>query len=411
MQARGGSFLTLKTPDEAREILARFGRLSRTETIPLDAADGRVLAAPVVSPERHPLFARAAMDGWAVRAEDTHGAGEGAPAYLTSAGSVAMGIAPQAGLPRGGAMEISTGACMPPGADAVVMLEHSERAGATIEIVRPVGSGENVILPGDDVHEGAAILPAGRRLRAADLALAAAVGVGRVTVVQRPVVAILSTGDELVARDTVPGPAQVRDVNTVALEAQVRRAGGIPRAHGIVRDDAAALRAAVERALEGADALLLSGGSSAGVRDHTAQVLGALGEPGLLAHGIAIAPGKPTILAARGATPLIGMPGYPVASLVIFEVFVAPMLQRMSGVANPPPPFGRVVRATLSKQIASKPGREDWARVTLDGAIATPLKGGTGALSSLALADGFVRVAANEEGLPAGRDVDVLCWD
>lgn len=414
--ARTGSFLSLKTPDEAHAILARFAAISRTERIALEAADGRVLAAPLASPERHPGFARAAMDGWAVRAEDTHGAGDGAPAYLAYAGSIAMGETPSRELARGTALEISTGACLPPGADAVVMVEHTERAGDTVEIVRAAGSGENVILPGDDVKEGAQILRTGRRLRPADLALAAAVGVREVTALARPVVAILSTGDELVDRDAAPGPAQIRDVNSLALDAQVRRAGGVPRLHAIVRDEPAALHAAVSAALDGADALLLSGGSSAGVRDHTAETLGSIGKPGVLAHGIAIAPGKPTILAAIGEVPLIGMPGYPVSSLVIFEVFVAPMVQRLGGVTNPPPPFGRSVRATLSRQIASKPGREDWVRVALerkdDGSLAAnPVKGGTGALSSLALADGFVRVQMNEEGIPAGRDVDVLCWD
>lgn len=413
--ARAGSFLSLKTPDEAHAILARFPAIARAERIAIGDADGRVLAAPLASPEEHPAFARSAMDGWAVRAQDTFGAGDGAPAYLAFAGAIAMGASPPRALAAGEAMEISTGACLPDGADAVVMIEHSERAGETVEIVRAAGVGENVILAGDDVKAGAEILPARRRLRPADLALAAAVGVREVTVLARPIVAILSTGDELVPREAAPGAAQVRDVNSLALEAQVRRAGGVARLHGIVRDEPAALRTAVAAALDGADALLLSGGSSAGVRDHTAETLDALGEPGVLAHGIAIAPGKPTILAARGDVPLVGMPGYPVSSLVIFEVFVAPLVHRLGGVADPPPPFGRVVRATLAKQIASKPGREDWARVTLErnGASwrANPVRGGTGALSSLALADGFVRVAMNEEGIPAGLDVDVLCWE
>lgn len=412
---KGGSFLSLKTPEEATRLLAGFPPIARTERVALGDADGRVLAAPLASPEEHPPFARAAMDGWAVRAEDTHGAGEGSPAYLAFAGTIAMGAEAPRALAAGEAFEISTGAAMPPGADAVVMVEHTERAGNTVEVTRAAGSGENVIFPGDDVKAGAPLVPAGRRLRPADLALAGAVGVRELVVRARPVVAILSTGDELVPAHAAPGPAQVRDVNSGALAAQVRRAGGLPRLHGIAGDERAALRDAVTRALEGADALLLSGGSSAGVRDHTAETLDALGPPGVLAHGIAVAPGKPTILAARGDVPLVGMPGYPVSSLVIFEVFIAPLIQRLGGVADPPPPFGRAVGATLARQIASKPGREDWARVSLttsaDGSlVATPLHGGTGALSSLAHADGFVRVAMNEEGIPAGRAVTVWTW-
>jgi len=411
----GGSFLSLKTPDEATRLLAAFPAISRTERIAIGDADGRVLAAPLASPEEHPSFARSAMDGFAVRAADTFGAGDGAPAYLAFAGAIAMGQTPARALAAGEAMEISTGACLPDGADAVVMLEHTERAAATVEVVRAAGVGENVIRPGDDVKKDAPLLPAWRRLRPADLALAASVGVTHVNAIARPVIAILSTGDELVPAGTAPARAEVRDVNSLALEAQVRRAGGVPRLHGIVRDEPAALRAAVAKALEGADALLLSGGSSAGARDHTADILAELGPPGLLAHGIAVAPGKPTILAARGNVPLIGMPGYPVSSLVIFEVFIGPLLHRLGGVAIPPPPFGSAVRATLAKQIASKPGREDWVRVTLetrdDGSSAAhPLKGGTGALSSVAMADGFVRVLMNEEGIPAGRDVEVLTW-
>ena len=415
-RAKGGSFLSLKTPEEATAVLAGFPAVARAERVALAEADGRVLVEPLRSPEPHPAFARAAMDGWAVRAADTFGAGEGTPTYLTFAGAIAMGEAPPRALDAGEAFEISTGACMPDGADAVVMVEHSERAADTVEIVRPAGVGENVILPGDDARPGDLLVPAGRRLRPADLALAAAVGVRQLEVRARPVVAILSTGDELVPAGTAPGKAQVRDVNSLALAAQVRRAGGDPRLHGIVRDDPDDLRVAVTKALEGADALLLSGGSSAGVRDHTAEVLDSLGPPGVLAHGIAVAPGKPTILAARGNVPLVGMPGYPVSSLVIFEVFLAPLVQRLGGVADPPPPFGRARRATLTRQIASKPGREDWARVTLarttEGRLeATPVKGGTGAITSVAHADGFVRVAMNEEGIAAGAEVEVLSWE
>jgi len=425
MPTRAGSFLALKTPDEARAILRRFSLVAGTETVPLVVAAGRVLAEDLRAPEDHPTFARASMDGWAVCAADTFGAGEGLPALLRIGGHVAMGAVPSVPAGPGAAVGISTGACLPPGADAVVMLEHAEQSGALLEVVRPVGVGENVVQIGDDARAGQVLVPAGRRLRAADLALAAAVGVHELVARRRPRVAILSTGDELVPADATPGPAQVRDVNAPALAVQVARAGGDPVLCGIVRDDPAALTAAAAAALDRADVLLVSGGSSAGGRDHTRDVLDRLGPPGVLAHGIAVAPGKPTILAAARDKPVLGLPGYPVSSLLIFELFVAGLIERLGGVVSPPAPFGRRRRATLARQVASKPGREDWVRVVLAEAvdevdeqaepgasrlIAVPVRGGTAVISSIVKADGVVCVRMHEEGLPAGAEVEVCLW-
>ncbi len=415
-----GSFLSLSTPSEVRALLARFPALS-AETVPLDLerADGRVLFDDVASPEDHPAFARATMDGFAVRAADTFGCSDGLPAYLKISGTVPMGGAFDApgGVASDAAVEISTGGMMPPGADAVVMLEYTQRAAAspTIEVTRPVAPGDNVIQTGDDVRRGAAVVRAGARLRPGELAILAACGVRQVRVHRAPIVAILSTGDELVGRDTlVPGPGQVRDVNSLALAAQVRRAGGVPLERGIVGDRRDELLRATERALAESDLVLLSGGSSAGSRDLTVEVLSALGPPGVLVHGIAVAPGKPTIVARVGDKPLFGMPGYPVSSLVIFELFVAPLIGRLAGERSLREPFGRSVRARLSRAVASKPGREDYVRVTLrqDGEtrVAEPVRGGTASLSSVAGADGVVRLGIAEEGRAAGSEVEVLLW-
>jgi molybdopterin molybdotransferase len=403
-----GQFLEAVTPEEARRILARFKVTTRTERVALGLARGRVLAGDLLAPEQLPAFDRALMDGYAVRASDTFGAAESAPAYLALAGHILMGARAPAQLPRAAAYEISTGGAMPPGADAVLMIEHCREIGAAqVEVGKAVAPGENVLRAGEDVATGSQLIARGRRLRPQDLLALAALGVQSVEVFSRPVVALLSTGDELVPAGQRPGPGEVRDANSLALAAQVEEAGAIALALGIARDEPEALQAAVARALLACDTLFVSGGSSQGVRDSTVQVLARFGPPGILAHGIAVAPGKPTIIAAAGEKPLIGLPGHPVSSLVITRLFMNPLLRAMGGESGPLDPFAGRVRAILSRAVASKPGREDWIRVELREGVAQPLLKGSGAISTALHADGLVCIPLEAEGLAKGDVVEV----
>ncbi|MGC4116624.1 MAG: molybdopterin-binding protein [Myxococcales bacterium] len=406
--ARMGQFLEAVTPDEARRILARFGPIARTERVGLAHARGRVLGADAKAPEPLPAFDRALMDGYAVRAQETFGAAETSPAYLSLAGRISMGVPPTGPLPEGASFEISTGGAMPEGADAVAMIEHCRETGSgQVEVGKAVAPLENVLKAGEDVAAGSLLVAKGRRLRPQDVLALAAVGVDAVEVYRSPRVAVLSTGDELVPADRKPGPGQVRDANGWALAAQIEDAGAIPVLLGICRDEPERLESAIRDALAKADAVFVSGGSSQGARDSTADVLARFGPPGVMAHGIAVAPGKPTILAAAGEKPLIGLPGHPVSSLVIARLFMNPLLRALGGETGPREPFVGRAKARLSRSVASKPGREDWVRVALRDGVAEPLLKGSGAISTALRADGLVCIPLDAEGLAAGSEVEV----
>ena len=399
-------FLILKSADEARAILAGF-EARGSERVALAKAGGRVLARDVVAAEDLPAFPRATMDGYAVRSKDVYGASDGAPAYLKIAGQIAMGAAPPRALAAGEAMGISTGGMVPDGADAVVMIEWTQKVGdAEIEVLRPVATGENVIRPGEDVARGRVALRRGTRLLPAQIGMLAALGETIVDVFPRPRVTILSTGNEIVSPDLAPAPGQVRDVNQYALAAACERAGAEVTLGGVIEDDAEALKKAVGAAVGSADLVMLSGGSSVGVRDLTADTLGAFGD--ILFHGISVRPGKPTILArTANGQPLLGMPGPPTSALVIFDVFVRPLLWRLGGeTARDPWPARK--KARLARRQASVPGREDWIRVRLDGELAHPLLGGSSALTNLAESSGYLCIEAGREGIAEGDEVDVL---
>jgi molybdopterin molybdotransferase len=388
-----------------------------TERVALAKAGGRVLAAALEAPEDLPAQRRSVMDGYAVRAADVQAASELATVSLALVGVVPMGDVFRGAVAAGEAVAISTGGFVPEGADAVVMLEHtssmgeSEGAGRSIEVARAVKAGANVIAAGEDYVRGAPVLAAGRRLRAQDVAALATFGVAEVGVFRRPRVAVLSTGNELVAPHETPRPGQVRDANQYALAAQVGACGCDAVLGELVRDDAGALREAVARALAECDAVILSGGSSVGTKDVAAEAMLALPAPGVLFHGIDIRPGKPTLFARAGKKPVVGMPGFPTSSLVVFDAFIRPMLLRLGGEdVREIWPARR--RARLAKAHASVVGREDYVRVRVverDGARwAEPLAGGSAALSNVVLADGLVRVEASLAGVEAGTLVDVF---
>jgi len=408
-------FFQAVTPEEARAALTGFPSV-RTERLRVADAAGRVLAEDIASPCDLPHFDRANMDGYAVRAADTFGASASVPAYLRVAGTVMMGAATRRPLGKSEAVRISTGGMLPPRADAVVMVEHTEEVGdGRVEIRRAVSPWQHVIRVGDDVHRGDPIFARGRRLRAHDLGALTGVGVTGVRVHRRPRIALLATGDEIVSPDRTPRPGQVRNVNQYSLRAMIADAGGIPRDLGLVADRPDRLRATLAKALAGADGVMISGGSSVGAKDMTLDVIGSFPDAATLFHGIQIAPGKPTILARARGKPVLGLPGHPVSALVIFARFGAPLVRLLGG-ETPATAFAdpRVAHATLDENVASEIGREDWIRVTLAeerGVLrARPLRGKSGQIMSLVKADGMVRVPYTDEGLEAGTTVDVVLF-
>ena len=394
------------------ETLAGFRPARRTavETVPLAVAHGRVPAEPIRAPHDLPGFARATVDGFAVRAADTYGASEGLPSYLDVTGAVLMGRAPEVAVAPGIAVAMPTGGVLPEGADAVVMVEHTqETMPGTIEVVRPVAPGEGLVRADEDARAGAELLPAGRRLRAQDVGLLAAAGATEVRVHARPRVAIVSTGDEIVPPGTEDlAIGQIRDATASALGALVRDAGGDPDPRGIVPDDRDALAAVLRDAVASCDVVVVSAGSSVGARDETAAVVAGLGEPGIWTHGIALRPGKPTLLADCGGVPVIGLPGNPRSALVVFRVIGMPIVRLVGGMTDPPPE--PTVRARLERSVPSAAGRLDVVQVTVRDGIATPLFGASALLTILTAADGSIVVPHDATGLPAGSEVDVTLY-
>jgi molybdopterin molybdotransferase len=411
-------------------LAAYLAPLGRAEHVDLHQALDRVTAADLRAPADLPAFARSTMDGFAVRAADTYGASEGLPAYLTIVGEVPMGRAAGLNVPIGAAARIHTGGMLPAGADAVVMIEQTQALDEhVIEVLRPVALGENIITIGDDVRVGALLFARGRRLRPQDLGGLAGVGITSVPVVALPRVAILATGDEVVPADQDVLPGQVRDINSYTIAAQTRRAGGEPLLCGIAPDDADALLGIAAAALAEADMLIISAGSSVSMRDSTAHVIDALGRPGVLVHGVAMHPGKPTILAMAGGKPVFGLPGNPVSTMVAFDLFVRPALLRMLGMVatenteraendqqSAPLAVASVrsvanVRARLARNVASHSGSEDFVPVRLaerDGQLwAEPVFGKSNLIFTLAHADGILGVPLDQAGLYAGDEVVV----
>lgn len=412
----GREFFTARTVAEA---LAGFRPARRTalETIALDAALHRVPGTGVHADAPLPGFARSTVDGFAVRAADTYGASESLPTYLQLAGAVRMGTAPTARVAPGQCVQIPTGAVLPAGADAVVMVEYTaETMPGTIEVSRPTAPGAGVVQPDDDVAVGALLVPAGRPLRAPDLGFLAAAGVTRIEVHARPRVAVLSTGDEVVPpdqRELMDG--QVRDATASALAGLIREAGGEPVYAGIVPDDAGALTAALSGALADADLVVVSAGSSVGARDETATAVATVGK--IWCHGLAVKPGKPTLLAEcsghSGDVPLIGLPGNPLSALVVFGLVGVPLVWRLAGCERPPPRPS--TRARLSRDLPSMAGRLDVVQVRVTdgpegGRSAEPMFGPSALLSVLAQSDGYLVVPEAATGLDAGSEVDIVLY-
>ncbi len=407
-------------PDAWHKFSKQFQPALSVERAPVVNALDRVLAAGLSAPHDLPSFPRSTVDGYALAAMDTYGASAGLPAYLDVVGEALMGRPADIEFDEGEGVIVHTGGMIPADADAVVMVEHTQRVNMavgqpdqpafphTIEVYRPVAVGENVIQIGEDVRRGDPVLPAGHQIRPQDIGGLLALGITEVDVARPPRVAILSQGDEVVAPEQEPGPGQVRDINSYTLAALVRRAGGLPLTYPVAPDQLDALQAAATRALSEADVLVMSAGSSVSVRDMTARVIAGLGQPGLLVHGVSVRPGKPTILALCAGKPVFGLPGNPVSAMVIFDLFVTPTIRRLLRAESA---LRNRVQARLARNIASVTGREDYVQVRLeqrqDELWAVPVFGKSNLIYTLIRSDGAVQIPLDSNGIPEGETVTV----
>lgn len=409
-------FLKVKTAGEVLSILDCVKPLP-PEQVPLARACGRRLASDIAATEPVPHFARATMDGYAVRARDTFGASESLPALLETSGEVVMGEAPGVRVMPGKAVDIPTGGMLPEGADAVVMVEYTAPLDNTaIEVTRPVAPGENVLKAGEDIAPGEALFRKGAMLRPQDIGVLAALGIVEVEATRVPRVALISTGDELVPVEnrSLP-PGKVRDINSFSLAALIESAGARVGMREMVSDRLEDQVSVCREAIADHDVIVLSGGSSVGVRDYTARVLSALPESELLVHGVAIRPGKPTIFGRAGGALFWGLPGQPVSALIACQAFVLPSLWKLQGMTQTELPPGRTLRAVLNRQIPSVHGRTDYFPVSLSRGTggdpdASPIFGKSGAIGILARADGYVIIPEHVEGLDPGAEVLVFLF-
>lgn len=395
------------------QLYAHWTPQRRSETRDPRQAFGRVLAADVSAPVDLPQFQRSAVDGYAVRAADTFGASQTIPAYLHVVGRVTMGAAAALEIRSGQAAEIHTGGMLPPGADAVVMVERTQPLGNDeIEVLAAAAPGDNVIQVGEDVRRGELILAAGRRIRPQDVGGLLAVGILEVEVASAPRVGILSCGDEIIAPEETPLPGQIRDINAHMLAALVERAGGEPVLLGIARDEIEDYRSRARSGFENVDVLVMTAGSSVSTRDLTRAVIDSLGKPGILQHGLAVKPGKPTIIAVCDNRPVIGLPGNPVSAFLVARQIVIPCIKRILGQKAQP---AAIISAILGSNIASASGREDSVPVRLvvrDGSLhAEPVFGKSNLIYTLVNADGLVHIPLNNGGVRAGTVVEVTLFD
>ena len=414
-------FFSVLPPDEARALILSHTRpLNDSEQISTADSLERVTVRDLLAPQALPYFRRSTMDGYALRAIDTHGASEQLAAYLKVVGEVPMGAVVGLSLGSGQAAIVHTGGMIPDEADAVVPVENTQIADAgpsgrmpfEIEVLRTVAAGQNVIQVGEDITAGEVLLHAGSVLRPQDIGALLALGITSIEVVRRPRVSILATGDELVPPHVEPGQGQIRDINSYTLAALCRKAGAIPELKGIAVDDRADMQMRAADALAAGDMLVVSAGSSVSVRDLTVEIIDELGEPGVLLHGVATRPGKPTILGAVDGKPVLGLPGNPVSAMVQFDMFGIPLIQKLQGLSGRPP--SRSITVRLSRNVPSESGREDYVPAVLEEAngelVATPIFGKSNLIFTLVRSDGLIRVPLNRGGLLGGELVELTLF-
>jgi molybdopterin molybdotransferase len=387
--------------EEIRNLAVRRG----DETVNLVDALHRILAEDIRADGDIPGFTRSVVDGYAVRAADTTGSSDTIPSIFSLRGRVSMGVSAGTHIKSGECIYVPTGGILPEGADAVVMIEHAEPIGNEILVKKPVAHGENVLFFNEDFSSGDIVCKRGRRLSPQDIGVLAAAGCIDVPVVRIPKVGILSTGNELVPVNVRPLPGQVRDVNSFVVASFVREQGCAPVFYGIVRDDREALRSAIDNAASKCDAVLISGGSSKDERDMVAAIIKEKGT--VLIHGIAISPGKPTIIGRYGNIPVIGLPGHPASAFIVLVAIIRHLFAEMTGNTD----SGlRSVQASLGQNVSSSKGREDYVRVVVRDGVATPLFGKSGLLNTLVKSTGVIRIPAESEGLETGTLVEVIVW-
>ena len=408
-------FLTILSREDAlaRFEAALFPRAVPSEQCRLSDALGSTLAEDIVAPSDVPPFDRSNVDGFAVRSADLASANEASPVrVMLNDEVIACGTAPVRPVLSGTATSIATGGPVPRGADAVVMVEHTQPAGnCAIEIRRAAQPGQFVSYAGSDVARGETLLRAGTIIGSREIGMMAACGIAEVAVARRPRVAVISTGDELVQPGEMLRPAAIYDTNGAIVTAAVSENGGEAKFLGAVADDEDALEAAMRSALASSDMLVLSGGTSKGAGDVSHRIIARLGKPGIIAHGVALKPGKPLCLAVCDGKPVVILPGFPTSAMFTFHDMIVPVLRRMAGL---PPRSDAKVTAKVPVRIASELGRTEFVMVSLvegaDGLIAYPSGKGSGAITSFAQADGFLKIDALADQMPAGTEAEVTLF-
>jgi molybdopterin molybdotransferase len=399
--------LKVKSVAEVNRIVQdRFGGLSTgIEYVKLESALNRVLAEDIVAAEFIPDFNRSTVDGYAVKAADVFGCSDAIPALLTQIGEASMGVHTSVKLEEGQCVYVPTGAEVPDGADTMIMLEYADNLGdGQIAIYRAFAPGTNMIFRGDDVKPGDTVFSVGKRINVADSGALAALGISEIPIQKHPRVAIISTGDELVHPDESLSPGKIRDVNAPMLVNAVLETGGEPHFLGIVRDDEQSVKTAMLSAIAHYDLLLISGGTSVGIKDAVPKVISELGE--LLVHGVAAKPGKPTLVGAIADVPVFGLPGNPVAAYFMFHMLARPLLYSMLRSA----PLDRCVTVPLSRAVSSNHGREEFVPVTVKDGVAHAIASKSGLITTLSRANGFIRIARDLEGLQQGELVEVTLF-
>ena len=408
-------FRKLMTYEEAKRTVESHFKpfnLGEEETVLLEAYN-RVLNQDITSSIDIPPFNRSTVDGYAVKAQDTFGADENEPATLKVTGAVAVGEKPNVKVAQGEAVEIVTGAVIPEGADAVVMVEDTEREDSNLHVYSAATVGENVMKKGSDIETGSVVLKKGQLLGATEIGVLAALGLKQVRVLKIPIVAVLSTGGEVTELGKPLPVGKIYDINAYSISTAVIECGGKPVYFGVVPDDKEALLKAMQTAIASADVVITSGGVSVGPKDYTPQIVDSLGKPGVVVYGIAVKPGKPTTVGFIGEKPVFSLPGHPTSALLIFYLFARPIIQRLAG--RPVAPM-KMIRAFAGSRMFSAKGRRTFVMVCLEfdkncRLIAEAVESGaSGAITTLANADGFVEIAENEQFVDADEEVAVVLF-